>query len=137
MKRIIGYILTIAVAAAICSCGSDKTGPEAVVEAFNKAISTGNWTEAEKMCDTLSMKEYMDNCRQTWAALQKEDSAAFDIAVAILAETEIKVTDIQKAEDGRVVCYTVSNDTMQKEKKASVRKDEEGEWKVTAITDAI
>lgn len=134
MKKIIVYILTIA---AICSCSSDKTGPEAVVEAFNKAVSTGNWAEAEKMCDTLSMKEYMDNCKQTWAALQKEDSAAFNIAVSILAETEIKVTDIQRIEDGRTVCYTVSNDTMQKEKKASVRKDEEGEWKVTAITDAI
>ena len=134
MKRIIVYILTIA---ATCSCSSDKTGPETVVETFNKAVSTGNWAEAEKMCDTLSMKEYMDNCKQTWVALQKEDSAAFNIAVSILAETEIKVTDIQKTEDGRVVCYTVSNNTMQKEKKASVRKNEEGEWKVTAITDAI
>ena len=134
MKKIIVYILTIA---AICSCSSDKTGPETVVEAFNKAVSAGNWAEAEKMCDTLSMKKYMDNCKQTWAALQKEDSAAFNIAVSILAETEIKVTDIQKTEDGRVVCYTVNNNTMQKEKKASVRKDEEGEWKVTAITDAI
>ena len=137
MKRITKYILNIALAVAACGCNGNEAGPEAVVEGFNRAISVGDWAEAEKMCDTLFMKEYMDNCKQTWAALQKEDSAAFNIAVAILAETEVKVTDIQKAENGRAIYYTLSNDSMQKDKKALVKKDEAGEWKVTAITDAI
>lgn len=128
--------------AAAAGCGRNVGGgkadsPEVVVEAFVKAVTTGDWSAAEGLCDPDSMKEYLESHREAWETLQKEDSCIVEIATALISRTRIDVGKVEKTEDGRIVCYTLEADGCSKEKKAVVKKNEEGEWKVTEITDAI
>lgn len=117
--------------------GSGKAdGPEAVVTAFSKAVATGQWNEAYGLCDTLTMKEYISANQQAWEYLEKADSNVMKIAAQLMAEVNVEVIDVEKADNGREVHYAIEIEGMRKERKAAVAKDEEGAWKVTAITDA-
>ena len=117
--------------------GSGKAdGPEAVVTAFSKAVATGQWNEAYGLCDTLTMKEYISANQQAWEYLEKADSNVMKIASQLMAEVNVEVIDVEKADGGREVHYAIEIEGMRKERKAVVAKDEEGAWKVTAITDA-
>ena len=117
--------------------GSGKAdGPEAVVTAFSKAVAAGQWDEAYGLCDTLTMKEYISANQQAWEYLEKADSNVMKIAAQLMAEVNVEVIDVEKADGGREVHYAIEIEGMRKERKAVVAKDEEGAWKVTAITDA-
>ena len=48
------------------SCGgrsseTGPSGPEETVEAFNRAITAGDFAAARSLCDTVSMKNYLDS----------------------------------------------------------------------------
>ena len=122
------------------SCGGNgggkADGPEAVVTAFSKAVAAGQWEEAYGLCDTLSMKEYISANRQAWEYLEKADSNAMKIAAELMAQAVVEVIDVEKVDGGRQVHYAIELEGMRKERKAVVAKNEEGAWKVTAITDA-
>jgi len=119
-----------------CKTGGDKAmGPEETVEAFCRAVTAGQWSQAEALCDTLSMKEYMDSHKEAWATLQAEDSCTLAIAEAILADTVMTIEEVRKEDDRRVVSYTLAADGNSKTRMAVLKK-EAGEWRVERITDA-
>ena len=122
------------------SCGGNGgekvDGPEAVVAAFSKAVAAGQWEEAYGLCDTLSMKEYISANRLAWEYLEKADSNAMKIAAELMAQAVVEVINVEKVDGGRQVHYAIEVEGMRKERKAVVMKNEEGAWKVTAITDA-
>lgn len=110
--------------------------PEAVVEAFNRAITAGDFDKAESLCDKAMMKDYLDSYKEAWEGLSAEDSSALAIASSILSEAILDITDIRKADDKRIVCYTLEADGHRKERSATVRKEDE-RWIVERITDRI
>ncbi len=123
---------------AMASCNEKKTEmtPEAVVEGFYRAVAAGDFASARALCDTVSMEGYLMDYQMVMDSLQKEDSCATAIAASILAGAEFEVTGVDRDGDIRTVRYTLRTEGNTKDKKATVKK-EEGEWKVTEITDAI
>lgn len=118
--------------------GSEKAdGPEAVVTAFCKAMAAGDWDEASQMCDTSSMKGYISAYQEAWDYLHQQDSRVMTIASQMLSAASIEVIKVEKAERGRDIIYALETEGMRKVRKATVSKNEEGAWKVTAITDEI
>ena len=102
-----------------CGGSNEKAmGPEATVEAFCRAVTAGQWSQAEALCDTVSM-----------------NSCALAIAESILADTVMTVEEVSKEDDRRVVSYTLAADGNSKTRKATLKK-EEGAWRVERITDA-
>lgn len=119
-----------------CGGSSEKAmGPEETVEAFCRAVTAGQWSQAEALCDTVSMKAYLDSHKEAWETLQKEDSCALAIAESILADTVMTVEKVSKEDDRRIVSYTLAADGNSKTRKATLKK-EEGAWRVERITDA-
>ena len=137
-KGIIVMIVAAAMLAVGCGGGGSQKaeGPEAVVAAFSRAMAAGDWAEASELCDTVSMKGYISAYQEAWDYLQKQDSSVMMIASQMLSAASVEVQKIEKAEGARAVYYTIEAEGMRKERKAMVSKDEEGAWKVTAITDA-
>lgn len=121
-----------------CFSGKEqKEGPEVVVENFYRAMAAGEWDQACCLCDTVAMKDYLESYQQAWESFSQEDSAVMEIASSMLADAVVEVTGIEKAEDGRLVQFTVQTGDVKVERKALVKKDEEGAWKVTEITEAL
>ena len=119
-----------------CNGGKEKTiGPEKTVEAFCKAVTAGEWTKAEALCDTVSMKEYLDSYKDAWETLLKEEGRVMEIAQALLAETVTTVKEVRRIDDRRIVSYTLTADGNSKTREATLKK-EEGAWKVERIADA-
>lgn len=137
MRKIL-LMTAVAVMAVACGGkgGGKADGPEAVVTAFSKAVAAGQWEEAYGLCDTLSMKEYISANRQAWEYLEKADSNAMKIAAQLMADVNVEILDVEKVDGGREIRYAIGIEDMRKERKAVVAKNEEGAWKVTAITDA-
>ena len=137
MRKIL-MVCAVAMMAVACGGkgGGKADGPEAVVAAFSKAVAAGQWEEAYGLCDTLSMKEYISANRQAWEYLEKADSNAMNIAAELMAQAVVEVINVDKVDGGRQVHYAIEVEGMRKERKAVVMKNEEGAWKVTAITDA-
>lgn len=129
-----------AVAVMMAACGRKdgrkavEMGPEETAVEFCRAVAGGDFAKASALCDTLAMKEYIDGQEQAWSMLQKADSSAFGIAVGMLAEADMTVEDVMKDGDGRQVLLTIGFGENRKNKQVILKK-EEGEWKVTAITD--
>ena len=119
-----------------CGGRQKADGPESVVTAFNRAMAVGDWAEASGLCDTSSMKGYISAYQEAWEYLQKQDSSVMMIASQMLSAASVEVVKVDKAEEGRSVHYIIEAEGMRKERKATVIKDEEGAWKVTAITNA-
>ena len=137
MRKIL-LMAAVAVMAVACGGkgGGKADGPEAVVAAFSKAVAAGQWEEAYGLCDTLSMKEYISANRHAWEYLEKADSNAMKIAAQLMADVNVEILDVEKVDGGREIRYAIGIEEMRKERKAVVAKNEEGAWKVTAITDA-
>lgn len=136
-----GIIVMIVAAVMAVGCGGNGSqkadSPEAVVAAFSRAIAAGDWAEASELCDTVSMKGYISAYQEAWDYLHKQDSSVMMIASQMLSAASVEVQKVEKEEGARAVYYTIEAEGMRKERKAMVSKDEEGAWKVTAITDAI
>ena len=141
MKGKVIFGLIVAAAMMVVGCGGKgggkADGPEAVVTAFGKAVATGQWDEAYGLCDTLTMKEYISANQQAWEYLEMADSNAMKIAAQLMTGVSVEVLEVEKTDGGRQVHYVIEIEGMRKERKAVVTKNEEGAWKVTAITDAI
>ena len=109
-------------------------GPEAVAEAFYRAVAAGDMEQAEALCDTVSMKGYLDAWKASWSELAEKDSCALRIAGGILSESAFTVVNVEKEGDRRSVTYTLEADGQNKSRKAVLKK-EEGEWRVERMTD--
>lgn len=135
------YLLMALLAMAFSSCGGSASeeqpmGPEDTVIAFNRAITAGDFTQAAALCDTAAMKDYLDSYTEAWEVISREDSSALAIASSILSGAVIEITDVKKAEDRRIVSYTLEADGHSKQRSATVRKEGKT-WRVERITDAI
>lgn len=117
------------------SSQSVEMGPAEVVEAFNRAVTAGDFGKASELCDTVSMKDYLESYREAWDVLIAEDSTVLSIASSILQKAVIEVEEVQKEGDKRIVIYSLEADGHSKTRKAVVKK-EEGAWRVEKITDA-
>lgn len=145
MKAYIRILSSICTACSVVSfaagCGNDgkekaEMGPEDVIEAFSRAVASGDFETAYNLCDTASMKTYLDEYMAAWEMLQEKDSSALAIASSILSGAEMKIEKVDKDGEDRIISYSLEAEGNVKERKARVRK-EEGEWKVQEITDAI
>ncbi|MBR2608547.1 MAG: DUF4878 domain-containing protein, partial [Bacteroidales bacterium] len=114
---------------------SSEMGPAEVVEAFNRAVTAGDFDMASELCDTVAMKDYLESYKEAWDTLNAEDSTILSIASSILEKAVIEVEDVKKEGDKRVVLYSLEADGHSKTRKAVVRK-EEGAWRVEMISDA-
>ena len=128
-------VLILLVAGGCKNSTSIEMGPADVVDAFNRAITGGDFNQARQLCDTVSMKDYLESYQEAWEVIQAEDSSALSIASSILEKAVIDVEDIQKEGEKRIVLYTLEADGHSKTRKATVKK-EEGAWRVERITDA-
>ena len=138
---IICGLIAIGTAAALLMSGNGKAEgsgpmkPEEVTEAFCRAVASGDMEAACTICDTISMKEYLDACRITWEEAMKQDSTAAAIAKGIMDAMEFRADDVSKDGNLRIVTYTIRTPEGQyKSKEARLRK-EEGAWIVERITD--
>lgn len=131
MKR---FAIILSIAALVASCSRNKEtslGPEETLEAFHKALCSGDFPHAESLCDTLGMGEYINSFRTAW---EKDGSEVAGMVADILSETEMKITDTKKDAQGRTIFYELTFDGKNKTKTARM-KNEEGEWKIERITD--
>lgn len=123
--------------AAGCGGRNDvEMGPEDTVKAFCRAVAGGDMEEAMSLCDTITMKGYIEEYAAAWGMLAEKDSSATAIAASSLAEADIIIEDmVKEGGDRRMITYSIITcHGLEKKKKAAVRK-EEGAWKVEEITD--
>lgn len=131
---IAGIIISLTLLRRGGSDGDDAIGPEETLESFCRAVAGGDFCKARNLCDTVSMKEYLDTYTEAWETLKRQDSTALAIASAILSETVITTEKIEKNEGCREIYYIMETDGHTKKMKATVGK-EDGVWKVQGITD--
>ena len=127
--------------AALAGCGGSgkakEMDPAEVVEAFCGALVGGEYGQALEYCISQDMQTYIDNIKTAYEEAAEHDTRAAEIAASVLKEAQIKIGDIEKNQDERLVNYAiVINDDLKKEKVASMKK-EEGVWKISVITDRI
>lgn len=124
--------------ASSCANKQEKEmGPEETVLAFIEALTQGNSTQIGTLCDTLSMKEYLNAFSNELEKLQKDNSTVAAIALKLVSESDISVEVVIKDGDRRKVIYTISSPEGGCKKKIAVVKKEEGAWKVEKITDSL
>ena len=137
-------LATAAVMMLAAGCGGNEVkkaeeqlGPEETVEAFCRVMAAGGFEDAMALCDTMTMKGYIETYAEAWEMQVKADSSAAVIAASLLADAEFIVEDAVKEGDRRHILYIMdAGNGLKKEKKATVRKIE-GVWKVEEITDSI
>lgn len=133
MNKIV-YALAAIILMTGCS-GEVSLGPAEVIETFMKAVASGRFDEAEALCGSPAMSEYMDTYRQAMGKRAASDSTATAIAAEILENLEITVTEVSKGKGSRTVFYAIEDRYGHKKEKIATLKNEEGEWKVTEIRD--
>lgn len=126
-------LLLLGATLSVISCGRD-TGPSRTVVEFNKAVTRGDFTLATQLCDTLSMKDFLESYQQAWNTMVAEDSSVVEIAKSLVEGTLIHIESEEKCPEGRQVTYTLETDGRHKSRTAVLKK-EEGEWKIIRITD--
>lgn len=143
MNRILKYICAVAAVALAFGCGQKDSqeqkalSPEETVQAFYKAVSCGDFEAAAELCDTVSMKDYLNTHRGSWERIVQTDSTVASIAGSLLSSAAISIADIARDGDRRQIRYSIDAAMgMKKDKIATVKKDN-GVWKVERITDAL
>lgn len=136
MKRHVYMIIAMLLVMSGCRGEQQEQvlGPEETVEAFCRAVASGDMDTAMEMCDTVAMKGYLDGWTRTCNELAQKDSSALRIASGMLSEATFTIVNTEKAGDDRVVTYTLETGGRSKTRCAIVRK-EEGAWRVAGMTD--
>ncbi len=140
-RTIFGALAVMLLLAAGCGRNKDaekvQMGPEETVEEFCRAVAGCEFDKAVSLCDTLTMKEYIERYAGAWETMARRDSGAAAVAAASLAGSDFIVEETSRDGDRRTVTYTITaGEGLQKKKTATVRK-EEGAWKVERITDSL
>ena len=126
-------LAVVALTTAGCFQTNDREQrPEDKVQAFYLALCSGDFEQAESLCDTLTIGEYIGKFRSAWEAADESIAA---IAADILSETSVKITDTRKDGQKRTISYTLTSTDGQNKGKTAVLKSEEGEWKIEQIID--
>ncbi len=132
MKKI--HIIAAIVLVTIgCSRNSNsEIGPAETIEAFCKSIFAGDFEKAKGFCSETDVEEYIARLQEEW---EKSDESVKAILPDVLSEYLVEVTDVVKDGQERTIFYKLTaTDGQVKGKIATLRK-EEGEWRITAITD--
>lgn len=108
--------------------------PEEVAEQFCRAVAGGEFGQAQELCDTVAMKDYLNEQEATWKMLEQVDSSAFSIASEMLRNIDFTVEDIVKEGEERHLFISIGFNGSNKGKLIILKK-EEGEWKVSQIAD--
>ena len=108
--------------------------PEEVAEQFCRAVAGGEFGQARELCDTVAMKDYLNEQKATWKMLEQVDSSAFSIASEMLRNIDFTVEDIVKEGEERHLFTSIGFNGSNKGKLIILKK-EEGEWKVSQIAD--
>lgn len=134
--KIFSFIIIAMLLLGGCAGGEKKAvmSPEETVEAFCRAVAGGDMEKACGLCDTESMKTYLESWNTTWEQLEKKDSSALRIAAGILSDAEFSIDRSEKEGDKRTVTYTIKTEGQSKSRKATLKR-EEGEWRVEGLTD--
>lgn len=138
LRGIINVVVALLVGmVALNGCGerSVEMGPVETVEAFFKAVTAGDWAEAEALCDTVSMTEYIESNKAAWSRLEREDSGAMAVTKSLIAQTSISIEEVKREDEKRIVTYTLVIEGLSKTCEATLKK-EEGAWRVEKIQDA-
>lgn len=137
-----GVVLGVTAAVLILARGSgqekkvEAMGPEEVAVCFCRAMAAGDFTGAYALCDTSAMKTYIEDYVEAWEMQNRKDSSAVRIAGQILSNAEIVTESVEKKDGKRIVTYTIEvSEGLKKTRTATVKKMEDGEWKVEEITD--
>ena len=109
-------------------------GPEEVAESFIRSAAAGDFENARALCDTVTMKDYLNGLESDWAAFEKQDSSAYAIALQMISSLEFEVEDIIKEDDERHIFCSIGLEGNRKGKLVILKK-EEGEWKVKETAD--
>ena len=147
MTKVMRYAAAIVTAAGclgasvlLTGCGTEQEkkvlSPEETVEAFTRHIVSGEFDKARSLCDTVMMKDYIDDWMQAWERLEQKDSSVLAIASSFLAGADIHIERSEKSDTGRNIYYRIEAEGQSRKRIAKVRK-EEGEWRVETITDVI
>ena len=108
--------------------------PEEVAEQFCRAVAGGEFGQARELCDTVAMKDYLNDQEASWKMLEQVDSSAFSIASQMLKNIDFTVEDIVKEGEERHLFTSIGFNGSNKGKLIILKK-EEGEWKVSQIAD--
>ena len=108
--------------------------PEEVAEQFCRAVAGGEFEQAWALCDTVAMKDYLNEQEASWNMLEQVDSSAFSIASEMLRNIDFTVEDIVKEGEERHLFTSIGFNGSNKGKLIILKK-EEGEWKVSQIAD--
>ena len=108
--------------------------PEEVAEQFCRAVAGGEFGQARELCDTVAMKDYLNEQEASWKMLEQVDSSAFSIASEMLRNIDFTVEDIVKEGEERHLFTSIGFNGSNKGKLIILKK-EEGEWKVSQIAD--
>ena len=108
--------------------------PEEVAEQFCRAVAGGEFGQARELCDTVAMKDYLNEQEASWKMLEQVDSSAFSIASEMLKNIDFTVEDIVKEGEERHLFISIGFNGSNKGKLIILKK-EEGEWKVSQIAD--
>lgn len=138
LRGIINVVVALLVGmVALNGCGerSVEMGPVETVEAFFKAVTAGDWAEAEALCDTVSMTEYIESNKAAWSRLERENSGAMAVTKSLIAQTSISIEEVKREDEKRIVTYTLVIEGLSKTCEATLKK-EEGAWRVEKIQDA-
>ena len=108
--------------------------PEEVAETFCIAIATGDFTQARSLCDMSSMSEYIRICARNWDFLANNDSTVISIAKEMMGGICFRIDNNTKDGNTRRIDYTISIGEGLKKSKTMSLKKEEGEWRVTMVT---
>ena len=108
--------------------------PEEVAEQFCRAVAGGEFEQAWALCDTVTMRDYLNEQEASWNMLEQVDSSAFSIASEMLRNIDFTVEDIVKEGEERHLFTSIGFNGSNKGKLIILKK-EEGEWKVSQIAD--
>ena len=108
--------------------------PEEVAEQFCRAVAGGEFGQAWALCDTVAMRDYLNEQEASWKMLEQVDSSAFSIASEMLRNIDFTVEDIVKEGEERHLFTSIGFNGSNKGKLIILKK-EEGEWKVSQIAD--
>lgn len=139
MKNRLFIVILIGVCAVMYGCGNDAKEkkvmePEEVAEQFCRAVAGGEFEQAWALCDTVAMKDYLNEQEASWNMLEQVDSSAFSIASEMLRNIDFTVEDIVKEGEERHLFTSIGFNGSNKGKLIILKK-EEGEWKVSQIAD--
>ena len=132
MKIIANLIVFAALLTGCIQSGETVSDPEDTVQAFYKALCSGEFELAESFCDTPGMGGYLGDFRSAWENI---DGSLVEAASDILSEMTVAVTSVKKNGQNRTIFFELQSADGSTKEKAATLKKEEGVWKIGQITD--